>query len=641
MNKLLSFISVILIFNLKAFAQCPSPKDFGFQWVLGDFKVLGNNSATQCTGRPMVVVTASKVTNARYVYDYKVKADTAKATTATTYTYSTPGYYYIVQIGTVGGKPSITCGLFLVLATPKPTFSLSSCEGSTVKLNINTTNLDFDQYIVDWGDGKPAQSFSKTQNTPAYTYAAVGTYSIKVTGSVNGGDCKGVSDPQTFIATTPATAMPTFLTSEVKSDASAELVFKSSQVNQLPQLNQRISPATASTVVPSLAAVANGTDWKYVINGLQAEQQMYCYTFRQSKQCGGVTTNVASNEICTMPFSISAQPYQNVLSWKVYPSTSFKQYLVKRDGVLIANISANTTTSFTDTKVVCGKVYQYQIFAETSEITSSSILKSIKTEPSAELTSLSSVNVSVLNNKSQIKFLNPPLEATKLKNYQIETKSKVYYTTQTTYVDSVSMPDLGQLCYKINYTDICDRSPRQAIDICTIFLREQDEKLTWSSNSPFSTIVKTYTVEKINEQGVVLKSYSVDLNKEWEIDQNETDQELRYRVKAMDANGNLGYSNVVFISRVTKISVPDAFTPNGDFFNDVFEVKSQFITLNLLMIYDRWGKMIFISNTPRTGWNGYDLNGKLMPTGVYSYQIDAIDNKNKSFTKTGMVYLLR
>lgn len=59
------------------------------------------------------------------------------------------------------------------------------------------------------------------------------------------------------------------------------------------------------------------------------------------------------------------------------------------------------------------------------------------------------------------------------------------------------------------------------------------------------------------------------------------------------------------------IFIPNAFTPNGDGINDVFEPKG--INLNYHMtIYDRWGNVVYMG---QTGWPGNNVQD------VYTYKI--------------------
>ncbi len=87
--------------------------------------------------------------------------------------------------------------------------------------------------------------------------------------------------------------------------------------------------------------------------------------------------------------------------------------------------------------------------------------------------------------------------------------------------------------------------------------------------------------------------------------------------------------------------IPNAFTPNGDGYNQVFLPLSNADLLVELAIYNRWGEKIFTSSPEMPGWDG-TYNGKPCPDGVYTYVVFYI-NKTTSFreTLTGHVTLLR
>jgi len=72
--------------------------------------------------------------------------------------------------------------------------------------------------------------------------------------------------------------------------------------------------------------------------------------------------------------------------------------------------------------------------------------------------------------------------------------------------------------------------------------------------------------------------------------------------------------------------VPNAFTPDGDQFNQVFTpIFSSGIdqTSYHLSIYDRWGELIFESYDLQTGWDGtYQIKNGLVQDGIYVWKID-------------------
>jgi gliding motility-associated-like protein len=90
------------------------------------------------------------------------------------------------------------------------------------------------------------------------------------------------------------------------------------------------------------------------------------------------------------------------------------------------------------------------------------------------------------------------------------------------------------------------------------------------------------------------------------------------------------------------MSVPNAFTPNGDNNNDKFCLQgwSYCVTDFKIMIYDRWGEKVFESTDPDFCWDGV-FNGKLLNSGVYIYTISASINRFPVSIKKGNITLIR
>jgi gliding motility-associated-like protein len=71
--------------------------------------------------------------------------------------------------------------------------------------------------------------------------------------------------------------------------------------------------------------------------------------------------------------------------------------------------------------------------------------------------------------------------------------------------------------------------------------------------------------------------------------------------------------------------IPNTFTPNGDEINNIFTpVFSSGIDPQdfWMLIYDRWGNVIFESHDPNRGWNGkLGENGDVVTEGIYNWKI--------------------
>ncbi|RDB06286.1 T9SS type B sorting domain-containing protein [Runella aurantiaca] len=450
-----------LVFTQVTLAQCPVPAQFGPQWVDGSFGIAGTEVGTQCTGRSVTVTTPSSVVNARYIFDYKNIGDTSQAKPTTSFSYIQPGYYSIVQLGTVNGKPSVWCNSIQVYGTSKPSFSLTSECGNTTKLTINTTGLAFGRYLVDWGDGKPTQIYTPGQPDLSYTYANSGAYQIKVRGegtlALNG--CNADSDPQTF---------------EVLNDP---------------------APITSATAT--------------VVNNLYGQ-----------------------------------------------------------------------------------------------------------------------ISVTVPN-------------TVKVKNYSFTKNGVETLRVNSPYVDSTLNASQSGACYQVAYADACDRKPATMPTVCTIYLQAEKETLKWSPESPFSTAVNTYTIEKLNENGQVVATYPAGNTTEWPMDISDNDVEVVYRVRATSVNGQTSLSNAISYGRTVKLFVPDTFSPNNDGLNDTFDIKGQLINKLEITVYDRWGNVLYNTKDLTKGWDGTDVNGRELSPGFYTYKIEYSDTKERVYSKLGTVNLMR
>ncbi len=88
--------------------------------------------------------------------------------------------------------------------------------------------------------------------------------------------------------------------------------------------------------------------------------------------------------------------------------------------------------------------------------------------------------------------------------------------------------------------------------------------------------------------------------------------------------------------------VPNAFTPNEDGKNDVFYAYGDEITEFTMLIFDRWGNLIFTSDNINNGWDGRAKDGNYVAQqDVYVYKIAVIDFRGKQHRYTGHFSLLQ
>lgn len=90
------------------------------------------------------------------------------------------------------------------------------------------------------------------------------------------------------------------------------------------------------------------------------------------------------------------------------------------------------------------------------------------------------------------------------------------------------------------------------------------------------------------------------------------------------------------------IVFPNIITPNNDGINDEFRLLSGQEHFEEMVIYNRWGSIVYSSNS-YLGWFGQDQSGNLLSDGVYFVQITGkiLKEKNKREQYNGAIHLIR
>jgi gliding motility-associated-like protein len=99
-------------------------------------------------------------------------------------------------------------------------------------------------------------------------------------------------------------------------------------------------------------------------------------------------------------------------------------------------------------------------------------------------------------------------------------------------------------------------------------------------------------------------------------------------------------SRPIVIDDEYALYIPDAFSPNGDGINDVFQAKGAGIRSLQLQVFDRWGELMFTSSDAQQGWDGLFRGQKCTPD-TYVWRIIVSGNNNRQLEYTGKVYLLK
>ncbi len=94
---------------------------------------------------------------------------------------------------------------------------------------------------------------------------------------------------------------------------------------------------------------------------------------------------------------------------------------------------------------------------------------------------------------------------------------------------------------------------------------------------------------------------------------------------------------------VVPFFVPNAFTPNNDGKNDVFFDGTPVMNVSSydMLVFNRWGQLIYSTDSFFRPWDGENRDGSLAPEGLYTYLIKITSIKGKYYEYAGTFSLIR
>lgn len=97
------------------------------------------------------------------------------------------------------------------------------------------------------------------------------------------------------------------------------------------------------------------------------------------------------------------------------------------------------------------------------------------------------------------------------------------------------------------------------------------------------------------------------------------------------------------VDEVSTLYIPNAFTPDGDGLNDIFIPVGQELDNDAyhLIIFNRWGQIVFETQDANKGWDGRDRKGNMAPIGTYTWVLQYRETGSYIKKKTGTVNLIR
>lgn len=227
--------------------------------------------------------------------------------------------------------------------------------------------------------------------------------------------------------------------------------------------------------------------------------------------------------------------------------------------------------------------------------------------------------------------------------------------TANSFIDQSSDPSSQAFFYTIGTVDNCD-TVATSNRVSTIYLQafaqpDQTNLLSWTPYFNEQGVALSYEVYRSTDGGIdLLATYDATISEHVDvIDIGNPDQtsscyfvEVLALIDLPDGSQKevRSRSNIACVEQRPRLFIPNAFAPRG--INTIFRPKIQFGTLESysMVIYDRYGQVLFESTALEIGWDG-TFKGKLLPQGIYVYSIKVQQLGGILIEEGGTVMLLR
>lgn len=568
----------------------------------------------------------------------------SRNTSPASFTYTTPGIYQIkVCYSNQCAANQIDDIQIEVVANLQPDFDLYTCSNNGVQVKIND-NL-YNQYVISYSDGASTVVPSGTLAKDNHTFVSAGAKTVTVRGrNLNAADnCASLQKSITAVATV-GTASFNSLTSINESEIDLRYTLPVNTLNRID-----IALNNASTFQQLKFPFEDNRD---TVNNLSNNSAYYCYRIASLDACTNAVVNT-SPIICSIRLNATAQDGFNKLDW-IGNTTGINSYSVSRDNQAgyFGGI-APTTTTINDTESICNEEHCYQLVANYGAgVTATSLIKCVDSFSNQQPPALTNITASI-NDSNDVDLswtdATDAVSYTILKNNKGGNYSFLATDTQSPFTDT-DVELASTSCYQIRYRDACNNLSNASIEACPVVLSavvssDNSVTLSWTSYQGWSAGINAYRLEKYSQSGGLLRSFDVgSANTFTDSEVDLFNQQTYYRIYVLSNDVALSpaTSNRLEVIRKPNLFYPRAFTPDkqGPAENEIFRVFGQYISSFEMKIFNRWGELVFTSNSIDQGWDG-TFRGVDQPDGTYAFISTLTDFAGRTFTESGAVVLMR
>jgi gliding motility-associated-like protein len=573
----------------------------------------------------------------------------SETTQDSTFTYQEPGTYTILQYGSAGGTGFSSCKDVVVKETRGPKGELITCPNGKVRVTLGNDAVTkaYDVVTINWGDGRTQNVNPKTNTTAFFeqTYTPGNLPAITLKGSYTNSLCSTEASTTTLTATeTQSLTSIRIRTVEMPEDGNAKVIYDGIEG---VETKVYIAKGNGEFIFTNQSGQTGGAQSASV--PLLDPKTVYRFQLWSTDICGNVVKSPIVSTVAVKQGGLSLDEIIS-LEWEMEPNTNgLVEYQLKRNGTVIFN-TANER-SYQDTDVKCGNTYQYEIVAVVEKDVrsySAPIRLEPKTSAPGNITNAlvtvkdeNTISTKVeLSGEGLTSAYNLIVERAVLGSSNFELVSPV--NNQSLQWDDANVStSQNSYCYRFQYENACKmKSPSASTPVCSILLSTNTPDIVWNPDAPFISTVETYTLQQVDGGGNVINETSKGLSTSHTLDLA-SQSDFGYRIEAKSSDGNFrSLSNLLNFRSEAILLIPDAFTPNGDAYNERFEVKAYFVKDFKMSVFSRWGEVIYHSDDISEGWDGNIKTGKA-PGGYYLYKIEATNASGQTVIKNGSFLLIR
>lgn len=227
---------------------------------------------------------------------------------------------------------------------------------------------------------------------------------------------------------------------------------------------------------------------------------------------------------------------------------------------------------------------------------------------------------------------------------------KTVNTTDTTWFDEAVDVQNNCYCYVIEPTNECGLKPKQNKPACSILLKgiskPFEHNLDWTTYDFFARGTNRHNLFKRDLTEEMFSLRSSNKNKDASFIDDDLNIEtgiFYYYVVAPENQPSIysSQSNTIELVQAPLLHVPNAFTPNGDGINDLWNVVPVFVKDYHCRVYDRWGKLVFETKDKKKLLSDRDLNNDILAEDAFVYVITYTGFEGTFKQVTGNVTILK